>query len=555
MAKYIEGVHRSQIVLFPEAIDDYISEDNDVRFIDSFVDELDLDKLGFRNASISSSKRGAPSYDPRVLLKTYIYCYMKRIRSSRLIAAELTRNIELMWLTGRLTPDFRTISDFRKLNSKPLKRILSSFNSLCYELHLFSDSLSSLDGSKFKAVNSKDNNFTADKLIDRIKRIDKHIDDYMALLDSNDSSDTQDSTTLSDKLELWKSTKEKYSKLLDSLMDSSDSQVSLSDSESRLMKCNGNMLVGFNAQVTSDTQSHIITNFEISSDAFDNGKIFSSSIKNFEVFHTDVLHVLADGGYVLKNDLIQCLENKIVPILPHDTYVATLEYIDAPIDDNIKQGQTKEDVFTCLHAGIVPDCYSNLDLTLTIQEEVSYEVDYSPIEALNEQLRLEKAKQGFFVRSSLHNSVFCPQGFPLSFKCSKDGDDIFVGGSFCRNCPCKCTSKPFRTLAFAHKRLIQGSTAYKTQTPRFSTHRVVKKSVLLTYIPDKDKYKLRKNTSEHIFGTIKRSHGASYFLTKGIKNVSGEMALSVLAYNFTRIIKLVGVKKLLQHFKNHPICG
>jgi len=551
MAKYIEGINRNQLVLFPDSIDDYISEDNDVRFIDAFVDSLNLQQLGFLFASLDSSKKGASPYDPKVLLKIYLYCYPKKIRSSRKIAVELTRNIELMWLTGRLTPDFRTISDFRKNNSKALKNVLVSFNHLCIDLNLFSSDLVSLDGSKFKAVNSKDNNFTKDKLIDRIKHIEQSISNFLSELDSNDSNET-DSSLLSfnEKLNLWNQKKDSYSSLLNQLVQNDQSQISLTDPDSKLMKCNGNMLVGFNVQTVVDTDTHIINDFDISSDPADNGKIFSSTINTKETLDSNVLEVLADGGYKNEKDLVECLENKVIPILPDDVYKATLDFVDNDITSDIKKGNSVEDVKKCLHAGVVPDCYSHLNLSLNIENRTSFQFNDS---SLSDQQRLDKAKQGYFVRSSDNKSVFCPQGYSLSFKSSDAFEDTFIGNTFCLSCPNKCSKDVYRKLVLSKSKFIQGSTKYHTQTPKCDSTPVTSKVVVLTYIPDKNKYKLRKNTSEHPFGTLKRAHDASYFLTKGLDKVCGEMALSVLGYNFKRIIKLVGMEKLLEHLKNKPI--
>lgn len=554
MAKYISGVNRNQLVLFPDSIDDFISEDNDVRFIDAFVDSLDLVSLGFSNASLSSSKKGAPSFDPRVLLKIYLYSYPKKIRSSRRIAAETSRNIELMWLTGRLSPDFRTISDFRKNNSLPLKNVLSSFTSLCLDLKLFSKDLVSLDGSKFKAVNSKDNNFTKDKLLDRIKRIENNISNFLSSLDSNDASEISTSNSSFDsKLDLWNKTKDKYISLLNDLAKNDESQVSLTDPSSRLMKCNGNMLVGYNVQAVSDTDSHIITDFSISNSPNDNGKILDSSTSSKEILNTDLLYVLADGGYKSEDDLKNCFDNKIVPILPDGVYSTTYDFVDSDITPQIQKGDSIKDVQTCLRAGVIPDCYRDLNLSLSVKNVTSLDYFDSSISTLSNEQRLAKAKLGYFVRSCDNSSVFCPQGFSLSYRTSNKHDDIFVGGTFCINCPNKCTKEVCRKLEMKKKFIIQGTPKYKTTTPKFKPTETESKIVVLTYIPDKDKYKLRKNTSEHPFGTLKRAHDASYFLTKGVDKVTGEMALSVLGYNFTRIIKLVGVKKLVEYLKNKPV--
>ena len=554
MAKYISGVNRNQLVLFPDSIDDFIDEDNDVRFIDAFVDSLDLASLGFSNASLSSSKKGAPSFEPRVLLKIYLYSYPKKIRSSRRIAAETKRNIELMWLTGRLSPDFRTISDFRKNNSKPLKNVLTSFTNLCLDLKLFSKDLVSLDGSKFKAVNSKDNNFTKDKLVDRIKRIENNISNFLSSLDSNDSNEaSSDSTPFDSKLDLWNNTIDKYISLLNQLVINDESQISLTDPSSKLMKCNGNMLVGYNVQVVSDTSSHIITDFSVSNSPNDNGKILDSSTNSKDILDTDLLYVLADGGYKSEDDLKNCFDNKIVPILPEGVYSTTYDFVDSEITQEIKKGDSIQDVQTCLRAGVIPDCYSDLNLSLSIKTETSLNYFDSSISSMTDEQRLAKAKLGYFVRSSNDSSIFCPQGFSLSYRSSNKYNDIFVGNSFCQSCPKKCTKEICKKLSIKKNVIIQGTSNYKTVTPKFKPTKTESKIVVLTYIPDKEKYKLRKNTSEHPFGTLKRAHDASYFLTKGVDKVTGEMALSVLGYNFKRIIKIVGVKKLIEHLNNKPV--
>lgn len=548
MAKYIAGINRNQITLFPECIDNFIDENNDVRVIDAFVDSLDLHKLGFKNASLSSAKRGAPSYDPRVLLKIYLYAYPKKIRSSRRIAAEVRRNIELMWLTGRLEPDFRTIADFRKDNSLLLKNVLISFNEICIDFNLFSNELKSLDGSKFFAVNSKDNNFTKDKLVDRLKRIENNISKFLEELKINDDNEpTSDVNDIKNKIKLLEEKKEKYTKHLEYLMDSHENQLSLTDKDSRLMKCNGKMLVGYNAQFVTDAKSHIINDFSISNDPFDNGKIYSS-LENY-VDDSIVTEVLADGGYKSENDIKTCFENKIVPILPDGVYSTTFEYVESKITPKIKLGLSSKDVRTCLYAGVIPDCYSHLNLELSVQVSTDYVPIDTSISSLSDDKRLEKAKKGYFVRSN-SNSVFCPQGFSLSYFNSNGFQDNFVGGSFCKNCPKKCTKEIYKKLSINKDTIIKGNPYYRTQTPKFKTEKVEHKIVVLTYIPNKEKYKIRKSTSEHPFGTLKRTHDASYFLTKGVDKVTGEMALSVLGYNLIRLGNLVNKEKLINYLKS-----
>ena len=228
MSKYIKGVNRFQTQLLPHTVDEFVDENNEVRVIDAFIDNIDLQKLNFKNAK--PNRIGAPSYDPRDLLKIFVYSYPKGIRSSRKIAAEIKRNLELIWLVGGITPDFRTLSDFRKDNIIPIKNVLKEFNKICLELNVFSRELASLDGTKFKAVNSKDNNFTKDKLNDRIKRLNNKVDEYMKQLEtSDDTITTEDKIDIADKLCKAKAKAVEYNKYLKKLTDNGENQISLTD--------------------------------------------------------------------------------------------------------------------------------------------------------------------------------------------------------------------------------------------------------------------------------------------------------------------------------------
>ena len=187
--RYIQGQSRNQLTFLPECLEDSIGEDNPVRVIDAFVDGLDLDLAGFNRTA--PARTGRPAYDPRILLKLYVYGYFNRIRSSRKLMTECTRNIELFYLLGRLTPDFRTISDFRKDNAKALKKVFNAFVKLCLKLELYQKELLAIDGSKFRAVNSKDNTYNAEILKKKLKRIDEHITEYLSQMDKNDENEPE----------------------------------------------------------------------------------------------------------------------------------------------------------------------------------------------------------------------------------------------------------------------------------------------------------------------------------------------------------------------------
>jgi transposase len=185
MSGFIEGASRAQATLFPDRLDDYITEENEIRVIDVFIDSLILSDLGFKTIHADT---GRPGYHPSTMLKLFVYGYLNRIQSSRRLERETGRNVELMWLLGRLTPDFKTIADFRKDNSKGIKNTCREFIGLCRQLKLFADAVVAIDGSKFKAVNSKENNYTPKKLQFHIDRVEKHIDDYLKQLDDADKA-------------------------------------------------------------------------------------------------------------------------------------------------------------------------------------------------------------------------------------------------------------------------------------------------------------------------------------------------------------------------------
>ena len=549
MGKYIKGYNRTQVQLLPHTVDEYIDENNEVRVIDAFVDTLDLDKLGFSKST--PSYVGAPSYDPRDLLKIYIYSYPKSIRSSRKIAKEIKRNLELIWLVGGIKPDFRTISDFRKDNINPIKNVLKQFNKLCLDLNVFSRELSSLDGTKFKAVNSKDNNFTKDKLIDRVKRLNNKVDEYMTELENADSNNlaTEDKIDITDKLNKAKQKAIEYNHYLEKIADNGENQISLTDKESRLMKCNNNMLVGFNAQMNVDTKSHIITSIDVSNRPNDNGNMFEMAEKTKDAFEVNQIEQLADGGYVDTEDIKKCLENKIVPILPDGEYTVTWEYKDNNISDEIKKGNTKEDVKMCLESGIIPDCYSYLNMEIEVKKIPVTTNKNAVLNESDENILIAKANEGFFVRNREKNVVYCPCNNILNFKRKKKTTDLFIGNSKCINCPNKCTKSTIKELEMRSNEDIAACQKFKTYVKK-NTKITYQQKVFLKYIPDKNKYKLRKNTSEHPFGTLKRSHDATYLLLKGIDKVEGELVLSILGYNINRLIKIIGVKKLIEHLKS-----
>src|SRR5438067_6509713 len=265
MKRFIEGQDRAQITLLPECRDDYIAEDNPVRVVWVFVDQLDLAALGFEG--VDWAETGRPSYHPSALLKIYIYGYLNRIQSSRRLERETQRNVELMWLTGRLMPDFKTIANFRKDNGPAIRNVCRQFVVLCQRLDLFTQAIVAIDGSKFKAVNNRDRNFTRAKMQRRMAQIEENIARYLADMDTADRAEPAiaavKTTRLRDKIAALKQQMQQLKELEVRLLAAPDQQISLTDPDARSMNARGSGIVGYNVQTAVDAKNHLIVAHEV----------------------------------------------------------------------------------------------------------------------------------------------------------------------------------------------------------------------------------------------------------------------------------------------------
>src|SRR5271167_2880091 len=298
MTRFVVGDDRSQSTLFPERLDDYLGEDNPVRAIDVFVDELDLAGLGF--CGVEPEATGRPAYHPATLLKIYVYGYLNRVQSSRRLERECQRNIELVWLTGRLMPDFKTIADFRKDNSEAIRQVCREFVVLCRRLELFSEASVAIDGSKFKAVNTRDRNFTQAKMERRLAQIDESIARYLAQLDSADRQGEAvpeaKTTRLNEKIATLRQEIQRLNQLNSQMMESEDQQISLTDPDARSMATSGrgSGTVGYNVQMAVDAEHHLIVAHEVTNIGSDRSQLTSMGDKAQEATGCDELTVLAD---------------------------------------------------------------------------------------------------------------------------------------------------------------------------------------------------------------------------------------------------------------------
>jgi transposase len=320
MKRYVEGEDRSQSTLFPESLDDYIAEDNPVRVIDVFVDELDLNKLGFEGMQPETT--GRPAYHPATLLKIYIYGYLNRIQSSRRLERETQRNVELIWLTGRLMPDFKTIADFRKDNGKAIRNVCREFIVLCRELNLFCEAIVAIDGSKFKAVNNRDKNFTDTKLKKRMEQLEESIGRYLAELDRADREPAAVTeakiSRLKDKVAAVKAQMQRLNQIGRQLREAPDQQVSLTDPDARSMATSGRGtgIVGYNVQTAVDTKHHLIVAHEVTNLGHDRTQLFSMAKQARGATGAEELTVLADRGYFKGEEILNCEQAGITPLVP-----------------------------------------------------------------------------------------------------------------------------------------------------------------------------------------------------------------------------------------------
>ena len=320
MKRFVEGVARDQGGLFPAHLNDFIGEDNPVRAVDALVDMLDLRKLRFTAADPSAT--GRPGYHPGVLLKLYIYGYLNAIPSSRRLEREAGRNVELMWLTGRLAPDHKTIADFRKDYGPAIQQVCTQFVVLCRELGLFSNAIVALDGSKFKAVNSRDNNFTMNKVEKRIEQAEIHIARYLTALER---ADRQGGEVAEAKTPLLKEKIERLRRRIENLKATGrqleaapGTQVSLTDPDSRAMATagKGTDVVGYNVQIAVDAEHHLILAHEVSNVGSDRAQLASMGEKAREASGRASITVLADRGYYSGDEVVACEGTGVEPIVP-----------------------------------------------------------------------------------------------------------------------------------------------------------------------------------------------------------------------------------------------
>ena len=345
---YIEGEDRNQIILFPESIDEYVSDNNSIRIIDEYIKQLDLEILGFKRAVNPSL--GRPPYHPKDMLKLYLYGYLNRVRSSRRLEQEAIRNLEVIWLIRKLKPDFKTIADFRKDNKKALKKVFRDFTRLCDEWELFGKELVAIDGSKFRACNSKKNNYNTKKLERHLKYLDEKIESYIQELDHHDMAEASlkkpDAHTIKERIQQLRDRREKYQQYQRKLKQSGENEISTTDPDARLMANNNNNVeVSYNVQTTVDAKHKLIADFKVTQKPNDLGQLAPMALRAKKLFENQTFEVLADKGYYKAQDLKKCAENGIAVYITKQSYANGTKDL-AFYSDQFKYDSTKN-VYLC----------------------------------------------------------------------------------------------------------------------------------------------------------------------------------------------------------------
>jgi len=321
MGRFVEGTDRSQGTLFPVCLDDWIDEDNPVRVIDAFVDRLDLGELGFEG--VEPAETGRPAYHPSVLLKLYVYGYLNRVQSSRRLEREAGRNVEVMWLLGRLAPDHKTVADFRKDSGHAIRKVCARFVELCREMGLLATAGVAIDGSKFKAVNNRDRNFTRAKVERRRAQLEESVARYLSQLDTADRQEpsealTTKTTRLKEKLGKLAEEMRRLDGLEARMLAAPDQQISLTDPDSRSMATSGrdSGVVGYNVQVAVDTEHHLIVTHEVTNVGSDRSQLARVAREAKAMLQRGTLEAVADRGYFNGEEIVACDQAGITVTLP-----------------------------------------------------------------------------------------------------------------------------------------------------------------------------------------------------------------------------------------------
>jgi transposase len=475
---YIQGIDRDQSTAFPEVFDDLIGKENPVRFLDAFVDHLNVRELGFTHAALAST--GRPPFHPKHLLKLYIYGYLKGTRTSRKLEDLTTCNIEVMWLINRVHPDHKVIADFRKDHVDALKNVTKTFTLFCKEMNLFGRELIGIDGSKFDAVNHSSKQYTKKKVEERLAEINTYIAAFYAELDNGDTQEepegAESDCSLEEKIAAMIREKDTFEGLQKQMEESGETQIALTDPDSRLMTAStGRRDMSYNVQIAVDDKHSLIVAYDVINDGNDLNALSSIAIQAKEILGSEQLHCITDMGYFERDEIKKCHDANIICSMPR------------------------------------PKKSHNRKLGLYTYEDFTYDAE--------------------------QNCYRCPAGKILTYRGDRTKNNKIektYASNACRSClqRSQCTRSKRdgrRIYRWEHEDLFEEMEERLRKNPQLM--------------------RKRSGLVEHPFGTMKCTMNQRAFLMKGKHKVSGEMGLTVLAYNIKRVLNILGVARLIDIFK------
>ena len=559
--RYIQSTSPEQTWLLPYSLDELVEENNSVRVIRAYVDSLSMEALGFARAV--PAQTGRPAYDPRDLLKLYIYGYLNRIRSSRRLMMECRRNVELFYLLNMLKPDFRTIADFRKDNRKALKAVFRDFVKACAELQLLGKKSFAVDGTKIRASNGKKRSFTPqilEKKLDYLREQEQKIEEYLSHMDRADEEEKRHVRILEldirpqdmpEKLTQIRERIDKYEGYQKRMQETGVDQIQETDPECRTIHTKEGLQPAYNIQTVVDEKHHLIASFDTTNANTDQGQLDRMAEQTKQELKIESAEFIADKGYESREDIEKCVMHGTIPNVgfkyDRDERIFDLEYIPAEIDEETRASQKPEDIQKCLHAGVLPRCYENTTISVQVQE---------------------RNVVSCFIRHE-DGRVTCPIGRELFKQHERKYGIVYKSQEACRTCPNRCTdSTKAKEVQIGHNSVyvpvymygnpevpLQKVPDVEQNSPynHFGRRKQKDARVKLVIRRNPDDMQRRKELVEHPFGTIKWYDGAHYFLCRGKEKVSAEIALSFLNYNLRRAINILGVGALVAHFNRRKL--
>lgn len=573
------------------SLEENIASDDIVRVIDEIVEQLDLKKLGFVEKE-RKNNAGNSNYSNKDMLKLFIYGYRRGIRSGRKLEDINRYDMRFQWLLKKLTPDANTINDYRKEHIEAMEKVFYEVNRIYIELGILKLGTYSQDGFKIRAVNSKEKNYTKNKIMDRMKREKKSIEEREIEIKTLEEEQEKVKKYFEDmrieeekeaaeeelkkiekrieeareELEEIEKRKEQHEAMIEKMKEEKTTQISLTDPESKLMKNNGKYEVCYNNQVGVDVETHLTIGYETDNNPADVGSLSSLGEKLKREYGEEGIQTnITDKGYQNKRDMMLCMENGIIPqVTQNDKKKESIEleteYEEAEISEEEKKSTKREDIRKCIRAGVIPDCYKEVIEKIEIKEVRKYtkkvEAKAEEEEESSEAIRERAMREQKFIKDKNLGCVVCPMGEYLNAKSKRPNGNIrYANKLACKCCKNPCTKSKYKEVEMSEEKkeiIPKGSIIEKPRESILKGQKkesIKKKKVILTMKIDKELQKKRMATSEHSQGTMKNVDNFSSYHLKGKVKASGEIALHFLASNIRRAANIKGPEELLKELK------